>query len=230
MTNVRETARILLHPEITVIRHAVDCFVEHWNVPAERTSSFFHCYYNYTPQSAEVSSNGINHVLGPEHVIIIPPNVKHTLKQYKPFRQTFMYFVTRSPFNKLNGIISVPAGPYLQYLEAAETPLLDQIALRLNMSVSNLSHRFKKATGMTPIQYALIHLADQDGPSIKNIAAMCGFSNRYHFSKQFKKNDTRWLRGRCGAICSKTNQLFKEISCWDYGAVIPYILKAACLL
>ena len=77
----------------------------------------------------------------------------------------------------------------------ANQPSLELLARQLNMSVSSLSHRFKKATGMTPAQYALqfrleyalIQLADFNGPDIETISELCGFSSRYHLSKQFKK-------------------------------------------
>ena len=77
----------------------------------------------------------------------------------------------------------------------ADQPSLELLARQTNMSVSSLSHRFKKATGLTPAQYALqfrleyalIQLSDFDGPDIETIAELCGFSSRYHLSKQFKK-------------------------------------------
>ena len=77
----------------------------------------------------------------------------------------------------------------------AKTPLLEDLARQVNMSVSSLSHRFKDFTGLSPAQYALqfrleyafLLLADIDAPDIESIAEMCGFANRYHLSKQFKK-------------------------------------------
>lgn len=77
----------------------------------------------------------------------------------------------------------------------AETPSLEELARQLHISVSSLSHRFKKITGMSPAQYALqfrleyafLLLASPDLPNIENISEMCGFANRYHLSKQFKK-------------------------------------------
>ena len=78
----------------------------------------------------------------------------------------------------------------------AKPPSLEELAQQMNMSVSSLSHRFKKFTGMPPAQYALqfrlecvlILLADMDAPDMESIAEMCGFANRYHLSKQFKKH------------------------------------------
>lgn len=70
---------------------------------------------------------------------------------------------------------------------------LENLAKKLNMSVSNLCHLFKQETGFSPIHYAmerrlekaLIMLADLHN-SIDDIAQKTGFSNRYHFSKTFK--------------------------------------------
>lgn len=240
---IRETLRIIPRPEINIIRSASDYFVKKWKVPEERKSQFFYCYYNYTPNAAEVLANGKRYMLGPEHFIIIPPGLVHKLKQHAPFRHFFMHFVASSPYTKLDDIISIPSGPFLRYLEIfrepqksnlafytllfallleipaekvanpvikdpaiekamqiirkfpAEQPSLELLARQLNMSVSSLSHRFKKAVGLTPAQYALqfrleyalIQLSDFDGPDIETISELCGFSNRYHFSKQFKK-------------------------------------------
>jgi AraC-like DNA-binding protein len=70
---------------------------------------------------------------------------------------------------------------------------LENLASKLNMSVSNLCHLFKQEVGVSPISYAmekrmeksLIMLADCQN-SIDDIAKKNGFSNRYHFSKAFK--------------------------------------------
>ena len=76
----------------------------------------------------------------------------------------------------------------------ADVPSLEQLARKINMSVSSLSHRFKKNTGLSPAQYALqfrlecaFLLLALDTPGIENIAEKCGFANRYHLSRQFKK-------------------------------------------
>ena len=243
MELARETLRIIPRPEITIIRSAIDYHVEKWNVPKERISKFFYCYYNYTPDAAEVSANGRDYMLGPDCFVIIPPDLPHQLKQYAPFRHLFFHFIANSPYNKLNEIISIPAAAYQKYLKLlrddqkcnlahyallfdllleippeklanatvkdreielamqiirkspANQPPLELLARQVNMSVSSLSHRFKKATGFTPAQYALqfrleyalIQLSDAGGPDIETIAELCGFSSRYHLSKQFKK-------------------------------------------
>ena len=70
---------------------------------------------------------------------------------------------------------------------------LQEIAENLHMSVSSLSHLFKKETGVSPIHYlmerrlekALMLLADRQ-LSINDVALKTGFADRYHFSKAFK--------------------------------------------
>lgn len=70
---------------------------------------------------------------------------------------------------------------------------LDDLAKKLNMSVSNLCHLFKQETGVSPIRYtmerrlekALILLGDSR-LSMEEIAKKTGFADRYHFSKAFK--------------------------------------------
>ena len=37
----KDISRIAPRPDITIIRNAADCYVKIWNVPHERTSSFF---------------------------------------------------------------------------------------------------------------------------------------------------------------------------------------------
>lgn len=239
----KNTLRMIPRPEITIIRSNVYYRVRRWNVPDERVSSFFYCYYSYTPGAAEVSANGKTHVLGPDRFIIIPAELPHKLKQNAPFDHMFMHFVANTPYNRLKDIISIDSSAFLGLLKSTldseksclalysllyalllqipqesmndglakdsemekamlmiratpSHPLsLEKLANQLHMSVSSLSHRFKKAVGMSPAQYslqfrleyALIHLADVNAPDMDTIAEMCGFSNRYHFSKQFKK-------------------------------------------
>ena len=69
-----------------------------------------------------------------------------------------------------------------------------QLSAALGMSTGNFQRRFKQEMGMPPKQYAL-HLRMEEAKkllqsselSIPEIAVKCGFSDRYAFSKAFKK-------------------------------------------
>lgn len=68
-----------------------------------------------------------------------------------------------------------------------------QIARELNISPVRFSHLFKNEMGISPQRYCLqikMAVADQFlhlGWSIEDVATACGFADRYHFSKEFKK-------------------------------------------
>ncbi|NJP12258.1 MAG: helix-turn-helix transcriptional regulator [Leptolyngbyaceae cyanobacterium RU_5_1] len=71
---------------------------------------------------------------------------------------------------------------------------LADLAALLGISESHLSHRFKRAIGMTPHQYLLqqrIERAKQllkhSDRSIIDIAFLCGFNSHSHLSKQFRQ-------------------------------------------
>lgn len=140
-----DTSRIVPRPEITIIRSAADFFVEKWNVPAFRKSKFFYCYCNCTPNAAEVTANGRSYMLGPEHCLIIPPDLLHELKQYAPFRHMFFHFIAGSPYTKINDVVSIPAEPFLKYLKIAGESLKVNLALySLLFNRCHLSGQFKK--------------------------------------------------------------------------------------
>lgn len=72
---------------------------------------------------------------------------------------------------------------------------LERIAENMYLSTFYISKIFKSETGDTPIRH-LIHirlekakeiLEQKPGLSIKEVAAMVGYEDAYHFSKQFKK-------------------------------------------
>lgn len=84
----------------------------------------------------------------------------------------------------------------VEYIDAhlnQDVKLTDLAAL-LNISESHLSHRFKRAIGMTPHQYLLQQrierakqLLKQGDRSIMDIALLCGFNSHSHLSKQFRQ-------------------------------------------
>lgn len=71
---------------------------------------------------------------------------------------------------------------------------LSELAKKYNLSISSLSHRFKKITGMSVMNYLLScrmasakkFLAKSD-LSIGEITEICGFSDNSNFSRTFKK-------------------------------------------
>jgi AraC-like DNA-binding protein len=72
-------------------------------------------------------------------------------------------------------------------------PSLDEIAQRLNMSVSSLTHRFRAETGMTVVdrvRWLRIREARQllarRGADVKSVARKLGFSAPSYFSKVFR--------------------------------------------
>ena len=79
-----------------------------------------------------------------------------------------------------------------------------EIAADLHLSPTRLSHLFKAEMGISPQRYChqvrmykAIQLL-QEGNDIKNTAESCGYADRYHFSKEFKRyhNTTpgKWLK------------------------------------
>ncbi len=71
---------------------------------------------------------------------------------------------------------------------------VDEIAASVNTSAPNLYRLFKKAVGVSPIEYCnslkLSHacmLLEQSTHSIEKISEMCGVSDPFYFSKMFKK-------------------------------------------
>jgi AraC-like DNA-binding protein len=78
--------------------------------------------------------------------------------------------------------------------QPARTIANDELARMTAMSVNTLLRRFRVVTGTTPHQYvmqlrlasavAALHTTDK---SIDDIAAECGFCDRYHLSREFKR-------------------------------------------
>ena len=84
----------------------------------------------------------------------------------------------------------------LDYLNEnfAEPLTLQKISAKFFISTSNLSHYFKRETGLSPMQYILQRrigeaqsLLVETTLPIRDIEERLGFSDSAHFSKMFKK-------------------------------------------
>ena len=76
----------------------------------------------------------------------------------------------------------------------AENLSLDKISEHFFISKSNLSHYFKRETGLSPIQYIMQRrigeaqsLLVETSQPIQEIEFRLGFNDSAHFSKMFKK-------------------------------------------
>ena len=76
----------------------------------------------------------------------------------------------------------------------SQPPTMDELAERLNMSVSSLAHRFRKETGMTVmerVRWLRIRearaLLSQRGASVKSVARKLAFSSPFHLSTMFRQ-------------------------------------------
>lgn len=79
----------------------------------------------------------------------------------------------------------------IKCIEAQEE--FDEIAVRLNLSASRLRHLFKKQTGWSPRQFSkerklwkAKRILQETFCSVKESAAMAGFSDLSHFVRDYK--------------------------------------------
>jgi AraC-like DNA-binding protein len=79
--------------------------------------------------------------------------------------------------------------------EFAELDGINTLSDKLGVSLSHFTREFTKETGMNPIRYLTniriqnaMHMLQNTGLSVNEIALQCGFSCGNYFSKIFKKN------------------------------------------
>lgn len=100
--------------------------------------------------------------------------------------------LTRHPETAAGGTLT-PALDYLQSHPTA-TVQVQELAAMCRISKSHFFREFRKATGMTPVEYqqklklelALLYLRETDLSGVE-IARMCGFSDQFYFSRVFRQ-------------------------------------------
>lgn len=110
----------------------------------------------------------------------------HLIRQYAASKSQFIVYES--------GLSERQVLQVVEYIDAHlnQDIKLTNLATLLNISESHLSHRFKRAIGMTPHQYLLQQrierakqLLKEGDRSIMDIALLCGFNSHSHLSKQF---------------------------------------------
>lgn len=138
------------------------------NIPAQPFIEILHRVIHFTPRTKLMLFNLLSSIL-----LNIPEDFFHA-EQFKIKSRTI---------EKALSFIALHRG------QVNNT----QIAGELNISPIRFSHLFKNEMGISPQRYCLqvkMAVADQFlhlGWSIEDVAFACGFADRYHFSKEFKK-------------------------------------------
>ena len=161
-------------------------------------SPFRHLFIHFIASTPYNNLKEIVTIPAKKHLHLLE-TVKDPLKQNLGFYTLLFNLLLELPYEQMNirqeNDNDIERAIQIIRTNPAKALSLETIARQINISVSSLSHRFKKVTGLSPAQYALqsrleyafLLLADLDSPNIESIAETCGFANRYHFSKQFKK-------------------------------------------
>lgn len=112
-----------------------------------------------------------------------------------PFLATFLY-PEKYADHKIQGEKDMIKETIVFFKEHLQEKLtVEQMAVRHQLSASHFSSLFRKATGMSPLDY-FIHLKIQkacvllsgSSQKVKDIAYAIGYDDPFHFSRLFKKN------------------------------------------
>ncbi len=101
------------------------------------------------------------------------------------------WLISEGPHMKRPSLLVQDAEQYM-LAHLAEPVSLQSMAHHLNVSISSLSHRFREATGQSPmarLRRLRITLAKSlllQGQPLKDIASAAGFCDAFHLSKAFK--------------------------------------------
>ena len=87
----------------------------------------------------------------------------------------------------------VPRAEHLLKSGIGNPPTCEELARKLNVSASTLSHRFRREKGESVMKYLMKLRIEQakhlleEGLSLSAVAAQTGFDNPFHFSRAFKR-------------------------------------------
>lgn len=122
-------------------------------------------------------------------------NLNHANLHLYPFLATFFY-PEKHVDHKIQDEKDMIKETIIFFKENLHKKLtVEQMAIRHRLSVSHFSSLFRKATGMSPLDY-FIHLKIRkacvllsgSSQKVKDIAHTIGYEDAFHFSRLFKKN------------------------------------------